>query len=308
MDHSPVLLRECIEALNINPDGVYIDGTLGRGGHTLEIAKKLQTGRIIAIDRDADAIKETSESLYEYKDRIFYVHGNFADTAEIMDAEGIGSADGMIFDLGLSSPQLDDENRGFSYMHDAPLDMRMDREDTLSAFEAVNSWSEDRLRQIFYEYGEEKYSRAIAQAIIRKRAKDPLKTTFELRDAIISAMPAAARREPQHPAKRCFQALRIAVNDELGSIDNMLESAPKRLKTGGRICVISFHSLEDRLVKNSFSAYAKGCVCPRDFPVCLCGFEPVLKILTKKPLLPSKAEVDSNPRARSAKLRVAERI
>lgn len=308
MEHIPVLIDKCIEGLRIKPDGIYIDATLGRGGHAREIAKRLKNGRLIAIDRDADAIQEAAEALGEFKDRITLAHDNFADIPKIMDELGVELADGMVFDLGVSSPQLDNSERGFSYMCDAPLDMRMDRRDGLTAFEAVNSWTEDRLRQVFYEFGEERHAGAIARTIVKKRCEKPIETTFDLNSAIVSAIPAAARREPQHPSKRCFQALRIAINDELGAIGTALDAAPHRLNAGGRICVISFHSLEDRLVKNAFAAHASGCICPKDFPVCVCNKSPVLKVVTKKPITPEKAESDGNPRARSAKLRIAERI
>ena len=307
MEHIPVLIDKSIEGLRIKPDGIYIDATLGRGGHAREIAKRLSNGRLIAIDRDGDAIKGAAEALSEYKNLITLVHGNFADIPQILDELDLGMVDGMIFDLGVSSPQLDNSERGFSYMNNAPLDMRMDRRDELTAFEAVNSWPEDRLRQVFYEFGEERHAGPIARAIVKKRSEKPIETTFDLNSAIISAIPAAARREPQHPSKRCYQALRIAINDELGAIGRMLDTAPYRLNAGGRICVISFHSLEDRLVKNAFAAHASGCVCPKDFPVCVCNKSRVLNVVTKKPVTPDKAESDGNPRARSAKLRIAER-
>jgi len=308
MEHIPVLLNECIEGLKIKPDGIYVDGTLGRGGHAREIAGRLETGRLIAIDRDAAAIEEASGLLSECSDRITFVHGNFGDTAKILAEHSIEKTDGMLFDLGVSSPQLDDGERGFSYMHEASLDMRMDKQGELTAYDIVNGWPEKELRRIFYEYGEERHAGLVSRAIVKKREAKRIGTTFDLNSVIISAMPAAARREAQHPSKRCFQALRIAVNDELGAIASMLESAPDRLKTGGRLCVISFHSLEDRLVKNSFSSRVKGCVCPKDFPVCVCGFTPTMKIISKKPLTPGDAEIEMNPRARSAKLRIAERV
>jgi len=310
MEHTPVLLLESIDGLNIKPRGVYVDGTVGRGGHAAEIAKRLDTGKLIAIDRDADAIAGAGAVLKAYSELVTFVHGGFEDITDILDGCRVAKVDGMIFDLGVSSPQLDDSQRGFSYMYDAPLDMRMDRRDGLTAHQIVNNFSEDKLRQIFYEYGEERYAKLIAAAIVRKRAAAPIETTFDLNSVIFSAIPAAARREQQHPSKRCFQALRIAVNDELGNLARLLEAAPDRLKQGGRLCVISFHSLEDRLVKNSFLARAKGCVCPKDFPVCVCGFEPTLKIITRKPIVPGEAETggNGNPRARSAKLRIAERI
>ena len=307
-EHLPVLLQECIEGLNIKSNGIYVDGTLGRGGHTLEIVKRLDTGRVIAIDSDAEAISEASILLTEYENHIRYIHGNFVDIGGILDTLSVDAVDGMLFDLGVSSPQVDNIERGFSYMHDAPLDMRMDRRGWLTAFEAVNSWPESELRRIFHEYGEERYAGLIARAIIKKRVSAPIRSTFELNEVIFSAMPAAARREVQHPAKRCYQALRIAVNGELESISGMLDAVPSRLKAGGRLCVISFHSLEDRLVKNSFAALAKSCVCPKDFPVCVCGKTPILKVITKKPITPGSDEVERNPRARSAKLRIAEKL
>ena len=308
MEHQPVLLAECIDGLDIKPEGIYVDGTLGRGGHTGEIAKRLTTGRIIAIDRDLEAINEAAGILGDYIDKISFFHGNFSEIDNILDLEDIGAVDGMLFDLGVSSPQLDSSERGFSYMQDAPLDMRMNQQDDLTAFEAVNFWSQARLRQIFREYGEERYAGAIAGAIVRKREIFQIKTTFQLNEIIYSAIPVAARREAQHPAKRCYQALRIAINDELESLKSMLETAPNRLKTGGRICVVSFHSLEDRLVKRAFAAQAAGCRCPKNIPVCICGIPKTLKLVTKKPISPGKEETERNPRSRSAKLRVAQRI
>ena len=308
MEHIPVLLQESIDGLNIKPDGVYVDGTLGRAGHAREIVKRLVKGRLIAIDCDSDAIHEAKSLLTGYENRITYVHGNFRDISKIISREGINVVDGMIFDLGVSSPQLDDATRGFSYMHDAELDMRMDKRTSLTAFEVVNNWQEEELGRVFFEYGEERYSKLIAREIVKKRAAAPIETTFELNETIFSAVPAAARRQPRHPSKRCFQALRIAVNDELGSIKDMLDAAPDLLMPKGRLCVISFHSLEDRLVKKAFAAGAKKCVCPRDVPVCVCGTIPKLKVITRKPVTVDIDEIERNPRARSAKLRIAERI
>jgi 16S rRNA (cytosine1402-N4)-methyltransferase len=308
MSHVPVLLWECIEGLNINPDGIYLDGTLGRGGHSSEIAARLTTGRLIAVDRDQTAIDEAGKRLSQYKDKITFVHGNFRDIDAILDGLKIDAVNGMLFDLGVSSPQLDDSGRGFSYMFDAPLDMRMDRSDKLSAFDVVNEWTEDKLRRILFEYGEERYAPRIAGAIVRKRQEKVIETTIELAEIIRAAMPAAARREKQHPAKRSFQAIRIAVNDELSSITDLLDKAPDRLLKQGRLCVISFHSLEDRLVKNAFLSRERGCKCPPGFPVCVCGFIPTLKTITRKPVIPDQEEIDRNPRSRSAKLRIAERV
>ena len=304
----PVLLDECIEGLNIRPDGVYIDGTLGRAGHSREIARRLTTGRLICIDRDQAALDAAPARLAEWMDRVTLVHGNFRDLAEVMDSLGLAGADGMLFDLGVSSPQLDDGSRGFSYMQDAPLDMRMDQTSPLTAYTVVNEWSREELQRILYRYGEEKCAPRIAAAIERVRQEKPIETTLELVDVIKSAMPAAAKREKQHPAKRSFQAIRIAVNDELSAVDELLQDAVPRLNPGGRLCVISFHSLEDRIVKTAFAGFAKGCTCPPDFPVCVCGKKPQIRLTPRKPVLPSEQELEENPRARSAKLRVAEKI
>jgi len=308
MKHLPVLLRESIDGLNIKPDGIYVDGTLGRGGHTGEIVKKLTTGHLIAIDCDKEAINEAKESLNIYKDRITFIHGNFKDIADIIKEEGVLTVDGMIFDLGVSSPQLDNPERGFSYKQNSTLDMRMNSDQSLTASEIVNKWQEKDLRKIFYQYGEERYSKLIAREIVKKREAEKIDTTFKLNETINSAIPAAARRETQHPSKRCFQALRIAVNDELGSISTMLNLAPSLLNLDGRMSVISFHSLEDRLVKRAFAAGAKGCTCPRELPICVCGVKKTLNLITRKPITASEEEVKLNPRARSAKLRIAQRI
>lgn len=306
--HVSVLLNECIDNLNTDPAGTYVDGTLGMGGHSEKIAEKLTTGRLICIDRDASAIDYARERLKLFSDRITFVHANFADTVEVLDDLGIEGVNGMLFDLGVSSPQLDETERGFSYMKDAPLDMRMDRSEGLTAYDIVNTWSEERLNRILWDYGEEKYARRISRAIINKREKKPIESTLELSDTIKSAMPPQALREKQHPAKRSFQAIRIAVNDELGAVAKMAETVPDRLLPGGRLCIISFHSLEDRIVKNAMHRYINGCTCPKDFPVCVCGFVQKLKLVEKKPVTASKEELERNPRARSAKLRAAERI
>lgn len=306
--HVSVLLPECIDSLNIRPEGVYVDGTLGMGGHSEEIAKRLTTGKLIGIDRDETAIRRAGERLRPYGDRVQLVHGNFRDTAEILDDLGIEAVDGMLFDLGVSSPQLDESERGFSYMHDAPLDMRMDETDNLNAWFIVNRWPEEKLRRILYDYGEERCAPRIAAAIVRERERREIRTTLQLVEVIRSAMPAAALREKQHPAKRTFQAIRIAVNDELEAVRAMMATAPDKLRPGGRIAVISFHSLEDRIVKTGIVARENGCTCPREFPVCTCGFVQTLRSVTRKPILPSPEELEANPRSRSAKLRVAERI
>ncbi len=374
--HVSVLLDECIQALNIKPDGIYVDGTLGGAGHSSQIAARLTTGRLIGIDRDpkalkaagerlapwADrvtlvhsnfsqldevldnlgiagvdgtlggaghssqiaarlttgrligidrdpkALKAAGERLAPYADRVTLVHSNFSRLDEVLDSLGIEGVDGILLDLGVSSPQLDEAERGFSYMADAPLDMRMNSEDTLSAYEVVNTWPKDELRRILYEYGEERYAPQIAAAIDRRRAERPIETTLELVDVIRSAMPPAALREKQHPAKRSFQAIRIAVNDELGAVGRVLEVAVPKLNKGGRLAIITFHSLEDRLVKNGMASNAKGCTCPPSFPVCVCGNKPKVKLISKKPIVSGDEELERNPRARSAKLRVCEKL
>lgn len=303
MKHVPVLLWESIEALRIDPDGVYIDGTLGLGGHALEIARRLTTGRLIAIDRDAQAIEQARERLQPYAARVTIVQGNFRDIGKILSAQGVPAVDGMLFDLGVSSPQLDQAERGFSYMADAPLDMRMNQADTLTADTIVNQWPEAELRRILYEYGEERYAPRIAGAICRHR---PVQTTGELVEIIRRAMPPSSRREKQHPAKRSFQAIRIAVNDELGAIRELMDTAPDYLKPGGRLAVICFHSLESRVVKSAFAVRERGCTCPPEFPVCVCGFQQTLR--REKPVFPTPEEIAANPRARSAILRTATRV
>lgn len=307
--HKSVLLQECIDALNIRPDGIYLDGTLGGAGHSSQIARRLtEGGRLIGVDRDRTALAAAKERLAPYADRVTLVHSNFAEIDAILDSLGIPAVDGMLFDLGVSSPQLDDASRGFSYMADAPLDMRMDKDDALTAGEVVNTWPQGELRRILYDYGEERYAPQIAAAICRAREKAPVETTLELVDIIRSAMPAQALREKQHPAKRSFQAIRIAVNDELGAVSRMMQAAVGRLNPGGRLAVITFHSLEDRIVKSEMQQAARGCTCPPEFPVCVCGKKPIVKLVTRKPIVSGPAELEENPRARSAKLRVAEKL
>ena len=305
--HKPVLLDACIQALNIRPDGIYVDGTLGRAGHSREIAGRLTTGRLICIDRDQAAIDAAQDRLAPWLDRVTLIHSNFSELKEVLSRCGVSGADGMLFDLGVSSPQLDDASRGFSYMQDAPLDMRMDTSAPLSAADIVNTWSQEELRRILFEYGEERYAPAVAGAIVRARDKRPIETTLELVEIIKSAMPPAALREKQHPAKRSFQAIRIAVNGELDALPPMLRAAVDGLNPGGRLAVITFHSLEDRIVKTGLAAFSRGCTCPPDFPVCVCGKTPDVRLVSRKPILPSEQEVAENPRARSAKLRVAEK-
>ena len=306
--HRPVLLDECIENLKIRPDGVYLDGTLGRAGHSREIAKRLTTGRLICLDRDDAALEAAKERLADWMDRVTLVHSNFDQVGDIVADLGLPGVDGMLFDLGVSSPQLDDGARGFSYMADAPLDMRMDRSEGLTAADVVNTWPQEELKRILFQYGEERYAPLIAAGIVRRRQERPIGTTLELVDVIKFAMPGKALKEKQHPAKRSFQAIRIAVNDELASVERMLKGAVPKLNRGGRLAVITFHSLEDRIVKNAMADAAKGCVCPPNFPVCVCGRKPQVKPVSRKPIVSAPEELEKNPRARSAKLRVCEKI
>ncbi len=306
--HKPVLLDECLDALAVREDGIYVDGTLGRGGHSLEIVRRLTTGRLIGIDRDGAALDTAPIRLEGHMDKVTLVRGNFGDITAILERLGVMGVDGMLFDLGVSSPQLDDASRGFSYLQDAPLDMRMDQSASLTAYEVVNGWSGEELKRILWQYGEERYSSSIAAAILRTRQQAPIQTTGQLVEIIQAAMPARARREKQHPAKRSFQAIRIAVNDELGQVERMLDCVLPLLNRRGRLAVISFHSLEDRLVKTAFSAWAQGCTCPPDFPMCVCGNRPKVRLVSRKPITAGEKELIENPRARSAKLRVAEKL
>ncbi len=306
--HVSVLLEECIQGLNIKPDGIYVDGTLGGAGHSSQIAARLTTGMLIGIDRDPVALKAAGERLAPFGDRVRLVHSNFCEIASVLRELKIDGVDGILLDLGVSSPQLDDGARGFSYMADAPLDMRMNNEDALSADTVVNTWSHEELKRILYDYGEERYAPQIASAICRKRELAPIRTTLELVDVIRSAMPAAALREKQHPAKRSFQAIRIAVNDELGSVEQVMRDAIPCLNPGGRLAVITFHSLEDRIVKNGMTNASKGCTCPPSFPVCVCGKKPQVKLISRKPIVSTDEELARNPRARSAKLRICEKL
>lgn len=306
MLHVPVLAREAIDALSIDPEGVYVDATFGRGGHAALILERLRGGRLICFDRDEDAINEfRNSSVFE---GVTFVSENFSHIGEALSELGIEQISGVLFDLGVSSPQLDDAERGFSYMHDARLDMRMDRRQRLTAEDVVNLWPEAELERIFREYGEERYSRSVARMIVRERERKPVDTTLRLSDIIRSAMPGKALSEPQHPARRVFQAIRIAVNDELTAAKTAIIGALGLLKTSGRIAVISFHSLEDRLVKQIFAEYSRGCVCPADFPACICGKTADIRIIGRKPITAKEDEMLSNPRSRSAKLRIAEKI
>ncbi len=306
--HVSVLLGECLEGLDIRPDGIYVDGTLGGAGHSFQIASRLTTGRLIGIDRDPVALAAAKERLQPVADRVTLVHSNFCEMAQVLQELGIAGVDGILLDLGVSSPQLDDGARGFSYMTDAPLDMRMNNQDALTARDVVNTWPQEELRRILFDYGEERYAPKIAAAICRRREEKPIETTLELVDIIRSAMPPAALREKQHPAKRSFQAIRIAVNDELGSVEKIMADAVDLLNPGGRLAVITFHSLEDRIVKQGMAEAAKGCTCPPRLPVCVCGNKPKVKLISKKPIVASNEELEVNPRSRSAKLRVCEKL
>lgn len=306
--HVSVLLEECIEGLDIKPDGIYVDGTLGGAGHSSRIAAELSTGRLIGIDRDPVALKAAEKRLEPWADRVTLVHSNFCEIASVLDDLGIEAVDGILLDLGVSSPQLDDGQRGFSYMADAPLDMRMNNQDVLTADTVVNTWSYEDLKRILYDYGEERYAPQIASHICRRRETAPIRTTLELVDVIRSAMPPVALREKQHPAKRTFQAIRIAVNDELGSVEKVMADAIPRLAPGGRLAVITFHSLEDRIVKTAMANASRGCTCPPSFPVCVCGKKPQVKLISRKPIVSGDEELERNPRARSAKLRICEKL
>ena len=307
--HSPVMPRECIEGLNIRTGGVFVDGTAGGGGHSFLIAKSLTgEGKLIAIDQDETAIRAAGRRLAEFSDKVMLARNNFSNIKEVCASFGIDAIDGVLLDLGVSSYQLDTPERGFSYMADAPLDMRMNTDAPFTAYDVVNEYSEAELRRILFEYGEEKFAPRIAARIVREREISPIKTTGELVSVIKASMPEAAKAGGHHPAKRSFQAIRIEVNAELDVIEPAIRSAVSLLKPGGRIAIITFHSLEDRIVKQTYADLASGCVCPRDLPVCVCGRKPQIKLVNKKPILPSAAELEENPRARSAKLRVAEKI
>ena len=306
--HKSVLLDECIEGLDIRPDGIYVDCTAGGGGHSYEIAKRLTTGRLIAIDQDSTALIAAGKRLECFSDRVTFVKNNFENLASVCEELGINEINGVLIDLGVSSYQLDTPERGFSYNHDAPLDMRMDPEISKNARDVVNGYSEEELKRIIYEYGEERFSPRIAAKIVEARERSPIETTAELVEIIKSAIPRAAREDGPHPAKRTFQAIRIEVNRELDVITPAIDAAAKLLAQGGRIAIITFHSLEDRIVKQAYASLSKGCECPPDFPICVCGKKPTLKTVTRKPILPGKTELEENPRSRSAKLRVAEKL
>ena len=302
--HISVLLDETIDGLKINPEGIYVDGTAGGAGHSFQMAQRLTTGRLIAIDRDPDAIKAATERLYGYSATV--VQGNFSNVDKILHERGISRIDGMLLDLGVSSYQLDNAERGFSYHSDAELDMRMSREG-ISAKDIVNSYSYERLCRILFEYGEEKFAKSIASNIVKAREREPIETTSELAQIVKDSVPQKVRRE-KNPCKKTFQAIRMEVNNELGELSEALDKAFDLLNPGGRLAVITFHSLEDRLVKQRFASFAQGCTCPPEFPVCVCKKTPRAKLITRKPIEPSEAEISSNNRAHSAKLRIIEKI
>ena len=306
--HISVLYKETLDGLNIKDGGLYVDGTLGGGGHSCGILSGAKNVRLIGIDRDSEAIEAAGKRLSAFKDRITLVNRNFSDIKQIASDLGIAGIDGAVLDLGVSSYQLDNAERGFSYMHDSHLDMRMNRNDKKSAYEVINSYSQNELEHIFYAYGEEKWSARVAKFIVEKRSQKPIETTFELVDIIKAAIPKGARAEGSHPAKRIFQAVRIEVNNELGILKNAVDDFAELLAPGGRLAVITFHSLEDRIIKKAFTDLATGCVCPKSFPVCVCNRQPVVKLITKKPILPSEAEETENSRSKSAKLRVVEKL
>ena len=306
--HVSVLLDECIEGLNIKPDGIYVDCTLGGAGHSSEIVKRLnEKGRLIGIDQDKDALKAAGKRLEKYSN-VTLVHSNFHEIKSVLDQLGIDEVDGILMDLGVSSYQLDTGERGFSYMQDAPLDMRMNRDVEFSAYDVINGYSEEELYRVIREYGEEKFAKRIANFVVNARASKNIETTLELVDIIKAAIPAKARREGPHPAKRTFQAIRIEVNKELEIINKTINDGVRKLSKGGRMAIITFHSLEDRIVKNSYRDLENPCNCPKEFPMCICGKKPTVKVLTRKPIDPSKEELEFNPRSRSAKLRVLEKI
>ncbi|HIT86915.1 MAG TPA: 16S rRNA (cytosine(1402)-N(4))-methyltransferase RsmH [Candidatus Coprocola pullicola] len=306
--HVSVLLEECIENLQIKQDGIYVDGTMGGGGHSLAICKRLTTGRLIAIDQDLYAHQAAKKRLKDHLQKVTFVHDNFGNIKEILQSLNITAVDGILLDIGVSSHQLDESKRGFSYQQDAPLDMRMDSTSKFCAYDVVNTYSEERLNKIIFEYGEERWAKRIAKFIVEQRKQKPIETTAELVDCIKKAVPKGARKDGPHPAKRTFQAIRIEVNQELEMLEKVIFEAVELLKPKGRLCIITFHSLEDRIVKNAFRLQENPCTCPKEFPVCVCGKKPKAKVITRKPIVPSQQEQQQNHRCRSAKLRVLEGI
>lgn len=308
-EHVSVLLNECIEGLDIKENGTYVDGTLGGAGHASVVCSKLSSeGHFIGIDQDNNALAVSAERLKGFNPKVTLVKSNFVDVKNVLEELEIEGVDGMLIDLGVSSHQLDEPSRGFSYMHDAPLDMRMNQDASYNAYEVVNTMSEDDLYQIIKEYGEERWAKRIANFIVKERSEKPIETTYELVEVIKKAIPQGARKDGPHPAKRTFQAIRIAVNRELEIIEPTIRDIVEKLSSGGRLCIITFHSLEDRIVKHAFKTLEDPCTCPRNIPVCVCGKKPVAKVITRKPILPSEEEVEENPRSRSAKLRIIEKL
>lgn len=306
--HYSVMLSETVDFLKVTDGGIYVDGTLGGGGHSLEILKRAKNVRLIGIDRDKEALSAAEIRLSDFKSQITLVHDNFSNISSVLEELKIDKIDGMVLDLGVSSYQLDNSERGFSYISDAPLDMRMNKDDEKTAYDVINGYTKDKLSEIFFAYGEEKWSKRIAQFIEERRNNTPIRTTAELADIVRSAIPKGAREGITHPEKRIFQAVRIEVNGELEILKDALLDAVKSLRTGGRLAVITFHSLEDRIVKETFSGLSKGCTCPPDFPICVCGKKPQIKCITRKPVLPSETEIGVNSRSKSAKLRVCEKL
>ena len=307
-EHVPVLLKEAVEGLNIKEDGIYVDGTLGGAGHSYEIVKRLNKGTLIGIDQDINAINKAKETLKNYLDKVIFVHDNYANIENILDDLGIDKVDGILLDIGVSSHQLDEDERGFSYNKNAPLDMRMDRNKKLTAWHVVNEYSLKELENIIFKYGEERWSKRIAEFIVDERRKKTIDTTLELVDVIKKAIPKKVRMEGHHPAKKTFQAIRIEVNNELNVLENSIPLMVKHLNKDGRLCIITFHSLEDRIVKKSFQQLSKDCICPPEFPICVCDKKREIEIITKKPIVPSSEEIENNIRSRSAKLRIAKRV
>lgn len=308
-EHVSVLLNECIEGLDIKPNGIYVDGTLGGAGHAKVVCGHLsKEGHFIGIDQDKNALAVSTERLKDVAPKVSIVNSNFENVINVLDSLGISQIDGMLIDLGVSSHQLDEPSRGFSYMHDAPLDMRMDQDGTYTAYNVVNEMPEDELYHIIKEYGEERWAKRVAQFIVEARKEKPIVTTYELVEIIKKAIPQGARKDGPHPAKRTFQAIRIAVNRELEIIEPTIKHVAERLNKGGRLCIITFHSLEDRIVKHAFKELEDPCTCDKSFPICVCGKKPIVKVVTRKPILPSEEEIEVNPRSRSAKLRIIERI
>lgn len=308
-NHTSVLFHECIDGLNIKEGGIYVDGTLGGGGHSSGICERLNTeGLLIGIDRDRDALEAAGKRLASYSCKKALIQSNYSDIKDVLDELKVSEIDGALLDLGVSSFQLDNPERGFSYMHDAPLDMRMSQSDTFTAYDVVNGYDAKELKNVIFKYGEERWAARIAEFIVKKRKEKKIETTFELVDIIKAAIPAKARREGPHPAKRTFQAIRIEVNDELGQLEKAVEAFCDVLAPGGRLCIITFHSLEDRIVKEIINRRTNPCTCPKEFPVCVCGKKADIKKISNKPIVPTPRELEANPRSRSAKLRIAEKL